>query len=330
MHPVADLHCDLLAYLTRREGATLQDVEEIGAALPHLLAGNVCFQTLAIFTLTEAGSTKWGEQQVDQLVKLRYETALHPVQKAVTFEKLSQREGKIGVVAAIENASGFCEEDEPLKLAFSRLEHWIDRVGPILYLSLTHHAENRFGGGNHSETGLKKDGKALLEWLDGRHICVDLSHTSDALAEGIFDYLQQYGLEVPVIASHSNFRPLCDHKRNLPKELAQEVIQRGGLIGINFLRDYVDPKRPEALFDHIRYGWEELKAEKQLAFGADFFALRGIPDPERQPLFFPQHANANRYPVLLQQLADQGVSDERLSGLAYRNVQRFLEELWVE
>ncbi len=54
---------------------------------------------------------------------------------------------------------------------------------------MTHHTENRFGGGNFSEVGLKEDGKVLLDYLTDKNIVIDLAHTSDALAFGILNYI---------------------------------------------------------------------------------------------------------------------------------------------
>ena len=75
--------------------------------------------------------------------------------------------------------------------AFVRLDTLIREIGPILYISLTHHGENRFGGGNKADAGLKDDGEALLDYIDGKHIAIDLSHTSDALAHGIVNHIDR-------------------------------------------------------------------------------------------------------------------------------------------
>ncbi len=326
--PVADLHCDLLSYLVRVKKASLQNTQDIGVALPYLEAGQVEMQTLAIFNPTESGCSKWGQKQVDRFVALGLEAAFHPIRK-VSELKEAMADHKIGIVAAVENASGFCEEDEPMDFGFERLEQWINRVGRILYISLTHHFENRFGGGNFSDNvGLKEDGKVLLDWLDDRQICIDLAHASDQLAYDILDYTARYGLNIPIIASHSNFRPIQDHVRNLPDPLAKEIFARGGVIGINFLRDYVDTDDPQRLYDHIDYGWHELGGQNQLVLGADFFYLKAIKEAERHPLFHPEHGHAGQYPHIFRELQQRGYHADQLQALAHGNVLRFLEKVW--
>jgi len=172
------------------------------------------------------------------------------------------------------------------------------KSGPLAYIIMTHHYENRFGGGNYSDVGLKPDGQTLLEFLDGRNVPIDLAHTSDKLAFGILNYIDKKNLRVPVLASHSNFRTVHGHVRNLPDELAKELIRRGGLIGINLLRNYINDDNPAILFDHIKYG-VEMGAGHLLAFGADFFYALNHPDPSRYPIYFDGHDNASHYEEIL-------------------------------
>ena len=75
--------------------------------------------------------------------------------------------------------------------------------------------------------------KNEVEFL--KYLSKVLSHTSDALAHDIFNHIDKHKLAVPVIASHSNFRSVSDHVRNLPDEIANEIVNRNGLIGMNFL-----------------------------------------------------------------------------------------------
>ncbi len=93
------------------------------------------------------------------------------------------------------------EEDEPLDLLFERFD-----AKKWLYISLTWKEENRFGGGDQTMVGLKRNGEVLLEYMDGKDVAIDLSHTSNPLAEGILNHIDKKGLKITTIASHSNFR----------------------------------------------------------------------------------------------------------------------------
>ncbi|HAS46470.1 MAG TPA: peptidase [Microscillaceae bacterium] len=327
MLPIFDLHCDLLSYLANHPKTTAEN-PEIGCALPHLKSGKVKVQTMAIYTPSSAGSTEYGQRQIEiyrQLLDNGIFNAAHSLEQ---IKVILNDPARVGMVPAIENGSGFCEEDEPLQKGLERLDKMVEQLGKVLYISFTHHHENRFGGGNYTDIGLKKDGKALLEHLAENHpeIAVDLSHTSDELAYDILRYVSMKRLNIPIIASHSNFRTIWDNPRNLPDEYVQEIVERQGLIGMNFLRAYVHEEQPSKLLHHILYGINQ-KAHKHLAYGADFFFTGDHPDTSRVPFFFPEHENASKYPEINRDLKDY-ISRQDIDALSYGNVLSFLERVW--
>jgi len=326
--PIIDLHCDLLVYLTDVPKPDINKVTDIGCALPALVQGNVKLQVMAIYSATEIGSTRYAALQSDMFRQLaENEQRLTAVTDVPALQQVLQNGKGIGMVAAVENASGFCEESEPLEDGFKRLEKIIEACGRLLYISFTHHTANRFGGGNNTTKGITQDGRMLLDYLHGRSIAVDLSHTSDALAHDILTHIDTEKLAIPVIASHSNFRPIWAHNRNLPDELTQEIIHRKGLIGINFLRAFLHNDDPEALLRHISYGLAQ-GAQDCLCFGADYFYTRDNPDFSRIPFYFKAHEQAGAsYTYILKRLQEQ-VPPEQLQKLAYGNVQSFIERIW--
>lgn len=161
--PVADLHCDLLEYLESDPAHTAFD-EAVYCSIPQLRAGGVFLQTLVMYTGTNKESVKRG---VGQAALFQTIDSKHPdhflcIRSAADIAR-AKTEGKIGVIAAIENASGFASEEEPLEKSFKRFEEMLALAAPILYISLTHFSENRFCGGNATPgVGLKADGKELL------------------------------------------------------------------------------------------------------------------------------------------------------------------------
>ncbi|RZS95219.1 dipeptidase [Cecembia calidifontis] len=325
--PIIDTHCDILSYLAKTPNASPEKSEDIACAIPLLQKGQVKMQVCAIYTDVKAGSM---ELAVRQAFKYRVMLLTHShelVQADAEFLKSIDLNSKIGMVAAIENAAGLADEKAPIQQAYEQLDKLIHMTGRIAYISLTHHTENRFGGGNYTEgIGLKEDGKRILDYISGKKIAIDLSHTSDLLAEGILKYIDGQKLNIPVIASHSNFRSKWNHRRNLSDEFAKEIIQRDGIIGINFLRAFLDTERPERIFEHILYGFK-MGAEEQMCFGADFFYTKDFPDPSRHPFYFPIVENASKYPSILEKLSES-LSREQLEKLAYKNCQRFFGKVW--
>lgn len=322
--PVIDLHCDLLSYLTL-PNSSIYHTEDIGCAVPYLKEGNVKLQVMAIFAPVEENSHEFGLKQSEIFRDLNLEeNELYRFEKK-DLEHFGHSEN-IGMLASVESGSAFCAEDISLKEGFQNFERIRENVGDILYVSFTHHAENRFGGGNYSKVGLKKDGEALLDYLDQKNIALDFSHTSDALAFDILNYISRQNLTLPLLASHSNYRPVFDHPRNLPDDIAKEIIHQKGLIGLNFLRAFVNPKDLGALQDHADHGFE-LGGENAICYGADYFYTKDNPDKSRIPFYFREHENAGCYPQITQDL-EKKYGAEIAEKISYGNALNFIKQIW--
>lgn len=317
-----DLHCDLLYYLLRPD-ATIDD-REIGCSLPYLKEGNVKLQVMAIYSGTGANSTEYGLKQskiFSDLIRNENFFLFTP-----ESYQASENENRVGVMASIENASSFCDENESLDSGFKKLETIIENTQKVLYIGITHHLENRFGGGNNATAGLKDDGKVLIDYIADRKIAIDLAHTSDQLAYDIFNYTAQRNYSIPILASHSNYRSIYKNNRNLPDELAKELISRKGLMGLNFIKDYVDLEHPERLYEHIQYGLD-LGAEDHMAYGADYFYWKDHPDTSRHPFFFPEHSNASGFPAINREI-EKRFSSELVEKISHRNALNFIENMY--
>ncbi|MGE8514782.1 MAG: dipeptidase [Chryseobacterium culicis] len=317
-----DLHCDLLCYLL--EPGSVIDDKELGCSLPYLKEGNVKLQVMAIYSATGENSTVYGAKQSEIFSNLLQN------ENFFLFEgenyKNTDNTGKVGVIASIENASGFCSEDETLESGFKNLEAIIEKTQRILYLGITHHTENRFGGGNNSDVGLKEDGKVLLDYFSEKNIAIDLAHTSDQLAYGILNYIDQKNYKIPIMASHSNYRSIHDKKRNLPDELAKEVIKRKGLIGLNFIRNCIDEKNPGVLYEHIQHGLD-LGGEDFIAYGADFFFCKNHPDKSRHPFFFEGYDDASAFNSINREI-EKRFSSELVKKISHKNALNFIENMY--
>lgn len=323
MNPInIDLHCDLLCYLLRP--GSLTDDKELGCSLPYLQEGNVKLQVMAIYSATDENSTVYGAKQSEIFSDLLQNESFF------LFDgenyKNPENTDKVGVIASIENASGFCSENDTLDAGFKNLEAIIEKTQKVLYLGITHHTENRFGGGNNSDVGLKDDGKVLLDYFSEKNIAIDLAHTSDQLAYGILNYIDQRNYKIPVLASHSNYRQVHDKKRNLPDELAKEVIKRKGLIGLNFIRNCVDDTNPEMLYEHIQYGLD-LGAEDAVAYGADFFFWKNHPDKSRYPVFFEGYDDASVFNAINKEI-EKRFSSELAEKVSHKNALDFIENMY--
>lgn len=335
---IADLHCDLLFYL-RVDPSRSPFNDDSRCSIPQLRKGNVKLQTLAIFTETQQGSSAQGMEQAEIFKTLagKYPDEFQPVQSPQQL--LGLLEGsRIGIISAIENASSFCEEEGLLSDGLENLRTLFGKVGRPLYISLTWNTENRFGGGAKTQKGLKEDGARLLEFLDGKQIAVDLSHASDLLAVDILSYMDAKNLHIPLVASHSNVRSVTEVWRNLPDELIKEVIRRGGVIGLNFVRPFLGEDPVRGFIRHVE-AFMKLGAVNQICFGADFFCDDDVVTlrpgsksySDSDEWFFQDYANASCYGRLLDLLKSElDLSEEALIKLAYGNLFQYIHNVWKE
>lgn len=322
--PVADLHCDLLAYLAVHSKRSVMDPQS-RCSLPQMKEGHVKLQTLAIFVESNPDSLKQGMAQVEIYKKLPQFYAADFIHFHAGIDPVESQQ--IVILPAFENASAFSPDGEPIQKGLTRLHALIQEIKP-LYISMTWNLENRFGGGSLTPIGLKNDGKRLLEALHQTKVALDLSHASDALAYESIDYIINKGLQIPLIASHSNARVMANYPRNLPDEIAKEIFARKGVVGLNLFKRLVG-ENEEAILKHLAH-WIELGAGKNICFGADFFCAADLPKTSMTYLhggepFFETYGDASCYQRLLSFIE----KELRLSvqDLAYNTLLAFINEL---
>ena len=196
---------------------------------------------------------------------------------------------------------------------------------------MTWDGENRFGGGVGSKQGLKEDGKRLLEWMTGKQIAIDFSHTSDALAEGILTHIDQERLVLPVMASHSNFRSITDCARNMPDWLAQELIRRKGILGLTLFAPFIHKSDPTAIIRHVEYALSSLAHKTPLHSGPISSAMPTSPafrSSTRQIRPFSTCLEMPPATDHLRSLASKlSLKEEQLRKIGSENAQCFIQRL---
>lgn len=139
----------------------------------------------------------------------------------------------------------------------------------VRMLTLTWNAENHIGGGADAQSvGLTDFGKACIKRLEESSIVIDMSHASDKLFYDVFEHTEK-----PIAASHSNSRAVCNHRRNLTDDQFKLISQRGGVVGLNFHRDFLSENPQNAslkdVLDHAEH-FLSLGGEDSLCIGSDF------------------------------------------------------------
>ena len=181
-------------------------------------------------------------------------------------------------------------------------------------ITLTWNGENEIGSGHTTGHGLSDFGKAVIPEMEKEGVLIDVSHLNDA---GFADLLKE--AKKPFVATHSNARAVCGHKRNLTDDMIREMVSRECLIGLNyfvkFLRDDGEVKGLDDLYRHVEH-FLELGAEKNLALGSDFDGAK-LPECLSTPA-----KSAGIYEYLL----SRGLSREQAEGIMFRNAQNFFQK----
>jgi membrane dipeptidase len=146
-----------------------------------------------------------------------------------------KKQGKRAIYLGLEN--GY-----PLGLDVSLVQEYYD-LG-ARYITLCHTRNNDLcdsstdpDGEEHG--GLSEFGKEVVKEMNRIGMMVDVSHISD---QAFYDVL---GIStVPIIASHSNARTICNHPRNLDDDMLLALKQNGGVIQLCLLGAYVKEMEP--------------------------------------------------------------------------------------
>ena len=113
------------------------------------------------------------------------------------------------------------------------------------------------------ERGLSAEGRDFIRVMEEYGIYPDVSHLSDA---GFWDLVRM--ARRPIIASHSNARAICPHRRNLTDDQFRAIRDLGGVVGLNLYLHFVGESTMDALVAHVEH-FLALGGEKTLCLGGD-------------------------------------------------------------
>lgn len=209
-----------------------------------------------------------------------------------------------------------------------QLDEWAD--AGVVAIGLTWARRSRYAGGNATPMddpgiGLSVIARELIPRMDARGLVHDLSHLSQKATDELLALT-----EGPVMASHSNSRVLMgahdDPKtqRHLGDDTVRAIAERGGVIGINLLSDFLSPGVRRggraAIADviaHVEHICSVAGSRRHVALGSDADGGFGA---DRLPQGIDGLGDLGK---LLDALGSAGWSDADLRGFASGNWLRF-------
>ena len=357
--PLIDTHNDLPSMLIERKDGDLAGLDlgvvqpQLCADIPRLREGGVGAQYWSVYTdsanMRTNRSLHEALREFDVVLRLvRSRPELELARTADDIERI-HRSGRIASLIGVEG--GHMIEGS---LAVLRIFHELG----ARYLTLTHWdtvewADSATDRNEHE--GLTEFGESVVREANRIGMFVDLSHVS---AETMRDALRVS--RAPVIFSHSNARAIDPHPRNVPDDVLQLLPRNGGVVHVNFIKEFVSPADPEwqarkkaALEDlHARLDdekaveagiaeWEKANPHPggtigqvadhidhirkvagidHVGIGADFYDAGGTS-------MVPGLKDVSRYPYLFAELLRRGYTDDDLLKIAGRNHLRAMRQM---
>lgn len=300
-----DLHCDTLYKATTENGSIINNDYHISIKKGQKY--NKWFQTMAVWIPDEVkGQDAFKlflnccKKLKEDIIKSEYE-----INHIKNFSQLKGRSAKTNIILSVENGSALNGKIENIEL-FSKLG--------VRFMTLTWNGTNDIGDGAGVENpkGITPFGKKVIKEMEKRNITADISHAGDKLFWDVMEIASK-----PIIATHSNSRSICDHKRNLTDEQFTAIVNNKGIVGLNLHRYFIKESGEAVLQDilpHIEH-FLSLGGEKTLALGTDF-------DGADMPYDVKGIENLSDFYELLLR---KNYKEELIKDIFFRNAYKFCE-----
>jgi len=168
------------------------------------------------------------------------------------------------------------ENGYPIGSDLSNVRHFYDRGAR--YITLCHTKNNDIctsSTDTANTTGLSDFGVKVVQEMNRLGMMIDVSHASD---QSFYDVIKLS--KVPVIASHSCARALCNNPRNLTDDMLRALAANNGVVQMCILSDYVKKSPPTPERDSARQAlrkkynnFQDLKDEQWEAANADWHSI---------------------------------------------------------
>ncbi len=218
------------------------------------------------------------------------------------IEKLVNSQRRVGAILTVEGGAVLGGKLENVK-------YLRDKGVRIMTLTWNGPCELGDGVGTPDAQGLSEFGKKAVKEMEKCGIIVDVSHASEKMFYDVYEISEK-----PFIATHSNSKKICGHRRNLTDEQFKIIAERRGIVGINFCKDFLSDKSLPNLDDIIRHSdhFLELGGENTIAIGSDFDGC-DVPD-EMAGIEYIE----NLYEYFLKKNYNQNVVDKMFFDNAYQ------------
>ncbi len=297
-----DLHQDLLSILYY--GYINNDYHYIEEWIKNFNKDNVCGLLANLYYMSPIEmKEEIGDREINVVEMFRISTEL--------FHKYLPNEK---VIYSIEGCD-YIKDEEELELLY--------RLG-LRNILLVWNEPNSYGSGNRGDYGLTDKGKSFLRKAIDLGICIDMSHMNEKTFYDTIDLIkeeQELGKKVKVIASHSNCKEICSHKRNLDDKQLLALKSVGGVLGLVSYSEFVGDKSEDKYLEQIEHAVNIMGID-QVGVSSDDMTFANALFGNSYEMVFPYSEIKTR----LRSLLRKRYNEEEIDKIMYLNITKVFEE----
>lgn len=282
---IVDAHLDLAYNALRGRDLQRSALEQTPnrdgiptVGLPDLKAGHIGLICGTLFVAPRAS-----QKEMDGEV---YATAAEAYDQATAQLRWYQQQEMAGRLSLVRRAADLPADSDPgSRLRCILLMENADPIASPAQVQWWHRQgirivgmawrQTRYAGGTGAPGGLTPAGRELVRALDDHGILHDVSHLAE---QSFWDLLDLTPPGRPVMASHSNCRSLIPTDRQLSDDMIRAIVQRNGVIGINFYDRFLVPRATLArrraslsdVMDHVKHICDIAGDCDHIGIGTDF------------------------------------------------------------
>lgn len=238
-------------------------------------------------SLDKVGATPWAQCfacYVPDTLSPEQATGFHEGVMSHLAHEVERNAGRVVAVASASQLRDVLENSgEPHVAAVHTIENarmfaadlgLVERYAAdgLLMASISWNAAGPLASGHDTHEHVSELGARAIAEMERNRVVLDVSHLNDEC----FDDVCRLSTR-PFVASHSNSRAVCGHRRNLTDRQFAEIRERGGVVGLNYCdkflsNEVLEGHAVDASFDevaaHIEH-WLDLGGEDVVALGGD-------------------------------------------------------------
>jgi len=231
---VVDTHCDTPMVMLERGLDIGKKSDKNDVDFVRMKEGGLDASFFAAFVSNRLDKKHPAKNALEMIDEIHQQVEKYPDLAEMAYSPRDIRDihqkGKRAILIGMENGG-------PIEGSLRILRNFY-RLG-VRYITLTHNSNNDICDSSSDETakwnGVSPFGKEVIKEMNRLGMLIDVSHISD---KAFWDVLEVS--EVPVFASHSCVRSICDSHRNLSDDMIKALAKKGGVIQITFYSGFLD------------------------------------------------------------------------------------------